>query len=390
MCLAWAAVAAHQRVGTYWHMLPEQTQARKAIWEAVDPHRGLRRIDLAFPKEIRDSTRNADMHITFKNGSTWQVVGSDNFDSLVGTPPVGLVFSEWALCNPYAWAYLRPILAENGGWALFITTTRGKNHAYKMYQAALESDEWHAGYVTAEETDVFSEETLANELKEYKDTYGDDMGTALFNQEYLCSWESVTPGAFWAKELNELERDGRVIENLYDPNLPVITSQDIGMNDHNVTFFWQLFGAEIRMIDCLSQQGAGLEGWVTEIKARRYKYSQHIAPHDVTVRDWSRAGETRLQVAKGYGINFDVAPKLSIIEGVNAFRRIIPRIYVDKSCQNALEILKDYRQKFDKQAGVIQNALEHNVASNWGDSCRYFAVTKHRTDADWGDDLVYE
>ena len=85
--LNWTAVAAHKRIGTYWHMLPEAAQARKAIWEAVDPHSATRRIDSAFPHEIRAQTRESDMFIRFKNGSTWQVVGSDNFNSLVGSPP---------------------------------------------------------------------------------------------------------------------------------------------------------------------------------------------------------------------------------------------------------------------------------------------------------------
>ena len=48
------------------------------------------------------------MLIRFKNGSTWQVVGSDNYDRLVGTPPAGIVFSEWALAEPAAWAYFAP------------------------------------------------------------------------------------------------------------------------------------------------------------------------------------------------------------------------------------------------------------------------------------------
>jgi phage terminase large subunit len=74
------------------------------------------------------------MLIRFKCGSTWQVIGSDNYDALVGSPPVGVVFSEWALSNPQAWSLIRPILAENGGWAIFITTPRGRNHAHRMYR----------------------------------------------------------------------------------------------------------------------------------------------------------------------------------------------------------------------------------------------------------------
>jgi phage terminase large subunit len=139
ICLHWAAVSAMQRPATYWHMLPEAAQARKAIWEAVNPHTGKRRIDEAFPHEIRESTREHEMMIRFINGATWQVVGSDNFNALVGSPPFGVVFSEFALANPAAWAYLRPILLENGGWAAFITTPRGKNHAHKLLQTALKS-----------------------------------------------------------------------------------------------------------------------------------------------------------------------------------------------------------------------------------------------------------
>ena len=45
VCLHWAACAALQRVGNYWHMLPEASQARKAIWDAINPHTGRRRIE---------------------------------------------------------------------------------------------------------------------------------------------------------------------------------------------------------------------------------------------------------------------------------------------------------------------------------------------------------
>ncbi len=123
VALHFAADQAHRHVGVYWHMLPEAGQARKAIWDAVNPHTGRKRIDEAFPKTLRKSTRASEMAIEFKNGSIWQVVGSDNFDSLVGSSPVGVVFSEWALAKPDAWTYIRPILAENDGWNTDPSTT---------------------------------------------------------------------------------------------------------------------------------------------------------------------------------------------------------------------------------------------------------------------------
>ena len=113
VALNWAASAAMQRVGNYWHMLPEQAQARKAIWQAVNPHTGKRRIDETFPHGIRKVTRENEMFIEFINGSTWQLCGSDSYDSLVGSSPLGVVFSEFALSDPASWSYIRPILLEN-------------------------------------------------------------------------------------------------------------------------------------------------------------------------------------------------------------------------------------------------------------------------------------
>src|SRR5271170_8147679 len=141
VCLHRSAVAAFERPATYWHMLPAYSQGRKAIWTAVNPHTGKRRIDEAFPPELRANTNEQEMFIRFKTGATWQVLGSDRYDAAVGSPPYGITFSEWALSNPAAWAYLAPIVIENGGWALFITTARGRNHAKSMLDMARTRDD---------------------------------------------------------------------------------------------------------------------------------------------------------------------------------------------------------------------------------------------------------
>ena len=78
--LHWTAVAAFERVGTYWYMLPLASQAKKAIWNAVNPRTGKKRIDEAFPEAIRRKKNDQEMYIEFASGSTFQVVGSDNFN----------------------------------------------------------------------------------------------------------------------------------------------------------------------------------------------------------------------------------------------------------------------------------------------------------------------
>jgi hypothetical protein len=106
VCLHWAMRALWMRPGNYWHMLPEFEQARRAIWTAVNPHTGRRRVDEAFPIELRENTNDATMFIRFKNGSTWSCQGSDRYNAAMGASPAGITFSEFSLSNPSAWGDL--------------------------------------------------------------------------------------------------------------------------------------------------------------------------------------------------------------------------------------------------------------------------------------------
>ena len=146
-----ANIEAARIPGNYWHLFPLQTQAKKAIWEGLDDQ-GRRIIENIFPLASRESTLQADMMIKFKNGSTWQMAGSDRYNSLVGSNVRGIVFSEWALCNPVAWDYCRPIIRENKGWVMFITTYRGKNHAYQMYENLKSNPDWFCSKLTINDT----------------------------------------------------------------------------------------------------------------------------------------------------------------------------------------------------------------------------------------------
>ena len=130
-----------ERVGVYWHMLPTAKQARKVVWSGVDRQQR-KIIDQAFPPVLRKRINDQDMLIELVNGSVWQCVGSDNYNALVGANPVGVVFSEYSLTDPAAWEYIRPILRENGGWAIFIFTPRGKNHAYDLFETARQNPNW--------------------------------------------------------------------------------------------------------------------------------------------------------------------------------------------------------------------------------------------------------
>jgi phage terminase large subunit len=122
MIFAQMAKKMQERVGTYFYFLPTYTQAKKVIWTGAD-REGFRFLD-HFPPQLVRNKNEQEMRIEMKNGSILQLVGADNIDRIVGTNPIGVVFSEYALMKPQVWNMLSPILAENGGWAVFIFTPR--------------------------------------------------------------------------------------------------------------------------------------------------------------------------------------------------------------------------------------------------------------------------
>lgn len=375
VALNWTAVAAHERVGTYWHMLPEAAQARKAIWEAVNPHTGLRRIDEAFPHALRATTREQEMFIRFKNGSTWQVVGSDNFNSLVGSPPVGLVLSEYALANPAAWSYLRPILLENGGWALFIYTPRGNNHGRTLLESAQQSPGWFHDVSPVSITGAIPQEALDEELREMMRENGPDQGRALFKQEWECSFDAAVVGSYYVGEIDQAERDGRITSVPYDPALPVYTYWDLGIDDAMAVWFCQDVGAEIHAIEYEEWTQQPLTAVAKEVLARPYVYGAHVMPHDIRAREIS-TGRTREEVARAILGRIEVAPMLDVADGINAVRTIFPRCYFDKvKCAKGLEALRNYRKRYDEKRRTFENHPHHDWASHGADAWRQKAVT---------------
>jgi hypothetical protein len=381
ICLHWAAVATHQRPATYWHMLPQASQARKAIWDAINPHTGKRRIDEAFPFELRATTRENEMMIKFKCGSTWQVVGSDNYNTLVGSPPAGVVFSEWALAQPSARAYLRPILLENGGWQLYITTPRGKNHAHATYVAAKKTPGSFAEVLTANDTKTLTPEQLETERKAYIDDYGEEFGEALFRQEYLCDFEAPILGAFFGREMRHALDEGRICEIEYDPAVPVETAWDLGRTDDTAIWFFQRVRGEKRFIDHYAAAGRDIVHFAEVLESKRYKYGDHWLPHDARAKTLA-SQKSVVEQLFACGISGKIVPNLSVQDGIQAARMIFPACWFDaERCADGIEHLRQYQREWDEARRTFRDTPRHDHASHDADAFRYAAIAMRDGDA---------
>lgn len=374
------AIAAHERVASYWHCLPEYAQARKAIWTAVNPHTGKRRIDEAFPIGLRDSTNEQEMFIRFKNGSTWQVIGSDRYDGLVGAGVAGVVFSEWALANPSSWGYIRPMVEENGGWALFITTPRGRNHAKAMYDMARDNPRWFAEISTVDDTGALTAKQLEETRLEYTALYGEDLGNAQFEQEYYCSFNAAIVGAFYARETLAVRNEGRIGHIEADNSLPVHTAWDLGVRDSTAIWFFQVAPGDrpkLLILDYYVNHNLSAEFYSDIVKQRRaergWQAGTDFVPHDAKVKEWG-SGRTRVETLISCGLKPQVVERSTDADGHQAIRATLPLCHFhSRTEEEGFSALESYRREWDDDAKTFKLSALHDWSSHGSKAFQYLS-----------------
>ena len=187
-----------ERVGIYYYFFPTYRQGRLILWDGIDRD-GFKYMD-HFPESLREKTRNDEMKIIMQNGSIFQIVGTDNIDSVMGTNPVGCVFSEYSIQNPIAWDYIRPILSENDGWAVFNFTPRGRNHAYILAQMAKQNPAWWFEQLTVDDTKrPDGSHVISPEIIQAERDAG--MSESMIQQEFYCSFDAMLEDCFFGDTL---------------------------------------------------------------------------------------------------------------------------------------------------------------------------------------------
>lgn len=360
--------------GVYYYIFPTYSQAKKVIWDSIT-NDGKKILDF-FPDELVLQKNSQEMKIRMKAKggaeSLFQLVGSDNYDSLVGTNPRGCVFSEYALQDPMAYNYIRPILAANDGWALFISTPRGRNHLWSLAQLAQNSPQWFYYKLTVDDTRHISEEVLAQERQE--------MSEDLIQQEYFTSFEMGVEGAYYARYLDRAKQEGRVGTVPWENGFKVHTAWDIGVRDSTTIIFFQTIGQTVRIIDCYENSKMGIEHYAEILQSKPYVYGTHIAPHDISVREWG-SGITRLEKARQLGISFERADRVDIPDGIEAVRSLFPRLWVDaERCDKLIGAMENYRQEYDAKRKVYKTVPLHDWSSHFCDSLRYLAISLPKTE----------
>ena len=412
----WLIKASQLRVGTYWHMLPKLNQGKRVIWNGKTKE-GKSFLDY-IPPSLVANKREDEMLIKMNNGSIIQIVGADKYDSLVGANPVGVVFSEFALMNPASWDFIRPMLNENDGWAVFVTTPRGRNHAYDLFKTAANNPEWFCQLLTVNDTTkaltddhgktvydengkkVFVPVISKQMIQEERDS---GMPEEMIEQEYYCSFDAALVGAYYGQHIAMCEKENRIRTVPYNKEYKVYTAWDIGFSDSMAVWYFQVYDNMVHLIEYNEFENRSLievchivqmkdnldklDGIDPEMKQvyrqkyghhKEYDYAKHFGPHDISTREITNK-ISRRSVARREGINFQPLPRTDVMDGINVARKMFSKCEfdLDRTVQG-VRALKDYQKEWDSVRYCYKDKPLHNWASHGSDGFRYVAIAVTR------------
>jgi len=314
--------------------------------------------------------REGDLMCILPNGATIRLYGgAAAYERMRGLYFDGIMLDEFTLLNPAVFStVVRPCLADYRGWAIISGTSNGDDHFAALRNKNLNNPNWDIFSIPVTETDALH----PDEVKEMTA----DMSAEEYAREMLCSFDAPVEGSYYGDILNDMAATNITVVP-YQPQLPVYTMWDLGIDDATAVWFFQFVGKAIHFIKYKQYTGKGLPEIYADIASMGYQLSDLIMPHDIKARELG-TGKSRYEVVMNLHGDVPVVTPLHRVEdGIEAVRSFLRICFFDeKECEEGLSALKNYHRS--KQGRPV-----HNWASHGSDAIRTGAMGIHLITS-WG------
>lgn len=384
----WAAIVAHRRAGKtvacimdlvdaalrcekpsgrFAYVAPFYAQAKDVAWSYLKHYTG--------PIPGVDHNES-ELRVDLPNGSRIRLYGADNYNRLRGIYLDGVILDEFADMDPRAWSeVIRATLSDRKGWATFIGTPKGRNSFYDIWAGNTETgwigalndpETWFSLLLKASETGLVDKDELDDARRA--------MTPEQYNQEFECSFDAAIVGAYYGRDIAQLEERKLITAVPWDKSLRVETSWDLGLDDATAVWFYQIVGQEIRVIDYF-EASQPLEESARAVLGKPYLYGTHYMPHDIATREMI-SGKARKDTLEGLGLkDIHVGVACDPAERINAARMMLSRCVFDaRQCNRGIEVLKNYRREWDDKRKTFRDRPLHDWSSHGADAFGEFAV----------------
>jgi hypothetical protein len=353
------ALACQRRAPRLAYLAPTYGQAKRTAWDYL---KTLAQPVLAAPPH------ETELRVDLINGARISCYGAENADALRGIYLDDVVIDEAADMAPTVWPnVIRPALSDRTGSALFIGTPKGRNEFHRLYERAQTEPDWSALMLRASVSGLLPEAELEMAQR--------DLTPEQYAQEFECSFDAAIYGAYYAADIAEAEREGRICGVAVDPALPVHTAWDLGIGDSTAIWFFQVAPDGLRIVDHYEAHGRGLEHYAAELAARGYRYGVDYLPHDAEARELG-TGRTRQETLRRLLNRAPrILPRQDVMDGINAGRLTLKRAWFDAvKCETGIEALRQYREDYDDRNKVSRGRPRHDWTSHTADAWRYLSM----------------
>jgi hypothetical protein len=163
----------------------------------------------AFAKrpEIYKKVNQSELVLEYITGSSIQFFSAERYDNIRGFTFDYLVCDEFAFMDEKAWTeVLRATVLVKGKKVLLISTPKGKNHFYKMYQLDGINEQYKSFTMTSYHNPMIN----PKEIDDAKLTLPD----MVFRQEYLAEFVDGTATLFTSRTLNDSKPYGKAFAGI--------------------------------------------------------------------------------------------------------------------------------------------------------------------------------
>lgn len=213
------------------------------------------------------------------------------------------------------------------------------------------------------------------------------------------AFQVSTEGCYYATQLSNARKEGRVLPKIPVLSVPVNTFWDLGRGDATAIWFHQFATMQHRFLRYYENSGEDLALYADILQKYSAKYGfiygTHYLPHDA---DYKRLGEspdtnrTLKQILEGLmpGQRFEVVPRVTNLQaGIQATRAAMSSAWFDEEgTREGLKRLGNYRKKWNKSIGAWsdqdvsdENAHGADAFRQWGqemDSGNAFSNAKQK------------
>jgi hypothetical protein len=348
--------------GRYAYIAPYHSQAKSIAWDYL----------LRYTADVRTQANASELWVELLNGARIRLFGADNPDALRGLYLDGVILDEYADMRPRVWGeIIRPLLADREGWAVFIGTPKGHNAFYDIWRTAQSHESWFCATVRASTSGLLPATELADAAR--------NMTTDQYEQEFECSFEAAILGAYYGREMREAEDSGRLTDVPWDKAFPVFTAWDLGYHDDTAIWFYQVIQSEIHLIDYYAGSGLSIPDYASVVMQKPYRYEKHWLPHDARAKTLASGGRSiieQLGAELGGPSKMAIVPGLSVQDGIQAARLMLPRCWFDRTATyEATELLKQYQREWDEDRKAFRDKPRHDHTSHCADAFRMLAVS---------------